>query len=393
MRSRKGGGPARRTHRLRRRLLVALAVVVVLIPIVGGAGWWYVNHKLGQIHTIAIQRGLLHGTRPGRPFNVLLIGSDSRQFEKPGSSSSQFGSASAVTGQRSDVVIIARVVPATKQIYMLSIPRDLYVNIPGKIPYISGMNRINAAFNSGPSLLIETLKADFGIGINHFAEINFAGFQSMVDAVGGIHVDFPDQLTDAYSGLGIYHTGCQLIHGAQSLAFVRSRHLQYKVNGVWTPDYGSDWSRIRRQDIFFHALLKQVKNEDLNPIAMNNLLGAVVKNIVIDSTMSKSGLLGLAYGFRGTSPTSIHTEVLPTAPDTLPSGAEVLQSAQPYDAKMVASFLAEGTGHRASGSRPKAASPTTTATGNSASTTTTTAPNSSNVVFDKQAEPWNGSAC
>ena len=390
-----------RGQRWRRRIIGAFAAVLIAIPAAAGASWWYLNYKLDQAHRVHIAKGILKRAKPGAPFNVLLIGSDSRSFVNTPGQANRFGSGSVVTGQRSDVVIIARIVPATKQIYMLSIPRDTWVNIPGHVQYISGMNRINAAFNSGAGLLIRTLRADFGIPIEHFAEINFAGFQSMVQAVGGIRIDFPYPVEDAYTGLSVQHTGCQLISGGNSLAFVRSRHLYYKQNGVWQPDYGSDWSRIRRQDVFFHALLDQVKSKALDLPAMTALLGAVVKNLTIDSTFTNTELIKLAWDFRHTSTSSIHTEVLPTVPDVLPSGADVLLEAQPYDSQMIAKFLAIGVTHRAaasttttttiaSGGSGSSTSSTTTST--STTTTTTTTPSSS-VVFDNQPEPWNGTPC
>lgn len=385
----------------RRRLAIGLGAVVLLVLVAGGVAWWYLNHELDAARRVTIGRGILHVSKPGAPYNLLLIGSDTRQFVNNAQQARAFGSGSVVTGQRSDVVIIARIVPATKQIYMLSIPRDTWVNIPGHVQYISGMNRINAAFNSGAGLLIRTLRADFGIPIEHFAEINFAGFQSMVQAVGGIRIDFPYPVEDAYTGLSVQHTGCQLISGGNSLAFVRSRHLYYKQNGVWQPDYGSDWSRIRRQDVFFHALLDQVKSKALDLPAMTALLGAVVKNLTIDSTFTNTELIKLAWDFRHTSTSSIHTEVLPTVPDVLPSGADVLLEAQPYDSQMIAKFLAIGVTHRAaasttttttiaSGGSGSSTSSTTTST--STTTTTTTTPSSS-VVFDNQPEPWNGTPC
>ena len=395
--ARGGSRRARRAARTpaqgwRRRLAIGLGAVVLLVLVAGGVAWWYLNHELDAARRVTIGRGILHVSKPGAPYNLLLIGSDTRQFVNNAQQARAFGSGSVVTGQRSDVVIIARVVPAERRIYMLSIPRDTYVNIPGHVRYISGMNRVNAAFNEGPGLLIETLKRDFGIPIDHFAEVNFAGFQGMVDAVGGIRIDFPYPLRDAYTGLGIGHTGCQLISGGNALAYVRSRHLYYRQGGAWTPDYGSDWSRIRRQDVFFHALLDQVRQKATNVVAMNDLLGAVVHNLTVDSTMSNSMLINLALQFRHVDAGAIHTEVLPTIPDVLPSGADVLLPAEPFDRRMVASFLALGTARHHRAHPPTTAAPGST-TPTTAAPVTTTAPSSSNVVFDNQPEPWNGTPC
>src|SRR5262249_1646499 len=149
-------------------------------------------------------------------------------------------------------------VPATKSVTVLSIPRDLWVDIPGD-GTIQGPNRINAAFDDGPDLLIQTIEQVLHIPINHYVSINFNGFQSMVDALGGITMDFPTEVRDAYSGLHVTTTGCQLVNGATALELVRARHLQYvNANGYWTVDGLSDFSRIQRQDAFFRAVLAKL---------------------------------------------------------------------------------------------------------------------------------------
>jgi LCP family protein required for cell wall assembly len=379
-----------------RRAIATVVSLVVITALVVGAGYWYVNYRLDQIPRVGSAKDQLHHSPPGAPFDVLLIGSDTRQFENK-NGSSEFGSSSVVTGQRSDVTIIARVIPAEHQVYLLSIPRDTLVNIPGHVPYISGQNRINAAFNSGPGLLIKTIKADFGIPIDHFAEINFAGFQGMVNAVGGIKIDFPYRLKDSYSNLSIDHRGCQLIHGAEALAFVRSRHLYYKEHGTWLYDGMSDWSRIRRQDVFFRALVDRVKSEALNLPAMNSLLISVVRNLTLDSNFTNSDLLSLVYDFRHAGVGNVHSEVLPTIPYIEASGANVLLQAKGPDEAMIKKFMAEGT---KPAKTPPTTSPSTTSPGSSTSstsststTTTTTTSPSSSVVFDTQPEPWNGTPC
>ena len=90
-----------------------------------------------------------------------------------------FGTAGQEGGQRSDVTMIARIIPGQKEVYILSIPRDLWVDIPGHAAGISGMNRINAAFNNGPDLLIQTIEQVLHIPINHYVSVNFNGFQGM----------------------------------------------------------------------------------------------------------------------------------------------------------------------------------------------------------------------
>ena len=157
--------------------------------------------------------------------------------------------------------MVARFDPATKTVTILSIPRDLWVDIPGDVSGISGMNRINAAFDSGPDLLVQTIEQDLGIPINHYMAVDFPGFSGMVNALGGVTMDFPTPVKDAYTGLDVTTTGCQVVNGTAALQLVRSRHLYYMdSNGEWEYDGQSDFSRIQRQDAFFRAVLAKVES-------------------------------------------------------------------------------------------------------------------------------------
>ncbi len=351
--ARNGAGRPRR--RGRRILIVGFSSVIVLALLLGVTAAIYARYRYDQIPKVTIHsltpESQPTNKQPSPPFDVLLVGSDSRSFVQTSQQQSQFGN--NVTGQRSDVIIIARVAPALHQVMMLSIPRDTWINIPGKVPYISGMNRINAAFNSGPDLLVQTIQKDFGIPINHYLAVNFAGFAGIVDALGGIYLDFKMPVKDKNSGLNITQAGCQKLSGPQALSLVRSRDEYYSPSpGVWDYDGMGDWSRIRRQDAFFHAVLAKVDGSFTDPIEMNNFIGAAVKDVTIDSALSESALLSMANDFRGLGQKALNTEVLPTEPEVL-NGADVLLPAQPYDQQMIAKFLAFGT-------KPATSSSTTT---------------------------------
>src|ERR1019366_1595302 len=106
--------------------------------------------------------------------DILLVGSDSRSCVKTAVGAKAFGSSATQTGQRSDVIIVARFISATHHVEMFSIPRDTWVAIAGT----KGSDKINAAFNTGPNQLVETIQNDFHIPINHVMMTSFCGFQS-----------------------------------------------------------------------------------------------------------------------------------------------------------------------------------------------------------------------
>jgi LCP family protein required for cell wall assembly len=362
----------RHKHRWRRRILWGLGFVVFLAAAGVGGLYYYVNYRYDQIKKIH-SKHLVAQAPPGQPFTMLLVGSDSRAFVQNSVQQNAFGSAAAQGGQRSDVTMLARFVPATKTVVILSIPRDLWVDIPGNETDISGMNRINAAFNNGPDLLIQTIEQDLGVPINHYVSVDFPGFQGMVDALGGITMDFPTEVKDSYSGLDVTTTGCQVVPGTTALELVRARHLYYMQDGVWEYDGQSDFSRIQRQDAFFRALLDKLDTMSLNPFTVNAFIGAAVGNLTIDDTLSKGDLFNIATEFRGLPSSHFVTETLPTTEFVTSGGADVLQAAQPYAYEMLEEFKTLGV---APPKAPKAA-PTTT-------TTTTTVPTEPHSSVDVQ---------
>ena len=382
---------ATKGRRWPKRVLIGVAILVLLGVLGGVGGWFYVNSVLGSIKRVSVPTVTPESS--GAPIDILLVGSDSRQFvDTPGEASS-FGSASTQTGQRSDVIIVVRVVPKTRQIEMLSIPRDTYVPIPGT----GGSNRVNAAFNTGPSLLVKTIQQDFGIPINHVMVANFVGFEGMVNALGGISLDFPYPVRDPYSGLNVSTLGCQTVNGKTALALVRSRHLYYFKDGTWNYDGMSDWSRIQRQQAFFHAVLNKANSEFPNLLAINNFLQATASDLQVDSGFTTREMISLGLKFHGVASSNLATEVLPTTGTTI-DGADVLLAAQPYAQQMISAFLAFGSSTSSKTAKTTAylgsVAGTALAVTASSETATTTPP--SGVVFDNPKnlpEPWNPKPC
>jgi LCP family protein required for cell wall assembly len=301
--------------------------VFTALSILGAGGaYGYVQWRLGQIKRIAVSD--LH--RQGHssqsksdgsslaPFSMLVIGSDTRDLGAGGGI--QFGTPGQVDGQRSDSIILVRIVPKTRSLALLSIPRDTLVPIPGY-----GTTRINTAFNSGtPSLLVTVLDQDFGIQINHVAVFNFDTFRAVADAVGGVEQYFPTPAKDIYSLLNIPAAGCVNLSGSRALAFVRSREYQYYLDGEWQyqlfPE--SDLARIQRQQAFFKALARKAKSvAPTNPIALNGVIAGITKNLTVDNSFGNSLIIKLAQDFRSANLSTIPSYTYPTVNSTAVPGA------------------------------------------------------------------------
>jgi LCP family protein required for cell wall assembly len=316
-------------------------VVIVALALVGvGSGYFYVTYRFSQVTKVTVKH--LKKAPVGLPFNVLLIGSDSRA-QASTADQAHFGNESTAGGQRSDVVKIVHIVPATGQVSILSIPRDTVVTVAGDTSQIGHYNRINSTYNDGPDQLVQTIENNFGIPIEHIVQINFEGFRGAVDAIGGINLNFPYPAKDAYTGLDITSPGCQHLNGGYALAVARSRHYEYEKNGEWIYDGTSDFGRIQRQNAFLKAVINQAESK-YNPLTLNAFVGSVVQGVTIDSTFSVSDLISLARQFHTFASNSLQTATLPTYGATsshFASLGSVLYVQQPQATDVITQFLGE----------------------------------------------------
>jgi len=314
-------------------------VVVVSLALVGVAsGYVYVQYRFNQVTKVTVRH--LKVAPVGTPFNVLLVGSDTR-LGISGTDQNAYGSTSTAGGQRSDVVKIVHVVPATGQVSVLSIPRDTVLTVAGDTSQIGKYNRINATYNTGPDQLVQSIEANFGIPIAHVVQLNFVGFRGAVDAIGGVDLNFPNPARDDYTGLDIKTTGCQHLNGGYSLAVARSRHYQYYANGYWQYDGTSDFGRIQRQNAFLKALIDQAEKQ-YNPLTLNAFIGSVVQGVTIDSTFNIRDLVSLAQQFKSFASGTLATSTLPTfssGSSTFGYLGSVLYVQQPQADQVISQFL------------------------------------------------------
>lgn len=283
--------------------MVALTGFVAFCVLVAAAGFAYVEYRNHQIRKLSVSG--LAVDPPSGVENILLVGSNSR-CALNGKQAAQFGSCAQVGGARSDVTMLLHLDPANHSAFILSIPRDLFVPIPGT----TAANRVDAALNAGPTRLVHTIEDDLGIPINHFVELNFDTFQGVVNALGGINMEFPDPVKDAYSGLNVPIPGCHHLNGTQALAVVRARHLYYKQNGQWLYDGLGDISRIDRDHEFLKVLAASIKGRLDNPVTVNSIFGSIAPDLLVDKGFSMSEMINLVLGFRGLNPASVPTRTL-----------------------------------------------------------------------------------
>ena len=264
-------------------------------------------------------------TEAREPLVFLVIGSDSRARLD---SLQNFGEAA---GERSDVIMLVKLDPSDGKAQILSLPRDLLVEIPGR-----GTNRINAAYAyGGAPLMVRTVKEATGLPIHHYVEVDFVGFQAIVDEVGGVTINFPYPARDENSGL-LVEAGSQTLNGPQALAYARSRHYQEFQDGAWVSVEASDIGRTKRQQQLVLAIITALKKPS-TLTETGSIVGSFAQHLSADSALIESSLIQLAFQMRGISSETIETATLATYGDDY-NGMSVVRMDQPRAEAMIASF-------------------------------------------------------
>jgi len=335
-----------------RVLLVAVLLVLLLAAGVAAVGYWQARSIVDQLQAGDKRVEVLGAKRqlhvePKRRLvapkveaasgaqTVLLIGSD-RRWQTPASAA------------RSDTLILARIDASGHRISLLSIPRDLYVPIAGH-----GSDRINAAYTyGGAALLIKTVREVFGVRIDHFVEVNFAGFRKLVDSVGGIYLPVDQRyfnenvgtLATDYSNIDL-EPGYQKLNGTQALEFARFRHTD------------SDFYRAARQQLFLRAVLGKLSTFTPNLLALRDRATAFAAATTSDIS-SLSELWWLFRAVHGT-PASKLTRTTLQAQDLTLYGAYYL-SATDEERQTAVQALFAGPSHPSTGSKTTATTPAAT---------------------------------
>jgi len=246
--------------------------------------------------------------------NYLVLGVDNRS----GLTKAERAAAGNVTGssgsRNSDTMMFVHLNLLKNHTTIVSIPRDLYVDIPGY-----GYNKINSAFSHGPGVVVKTVERLTGMPINHYVAVNFAGFEGVVNAIGGVTVCIDKPLIDTLSHLDLPHAGCYKLEGTEALSFVRARHVQ----GDLIPDF----SRIERQQVFFRAMLSKMISAG-SLFHIRELFSAIKHNVTIDQQLNVYALQDLLNKLDSVGQSGVDFRAVPAEPFTQ-NGIDYVRALQP----------------------------------------------------------------
>lgn len=300
------------------RVMVTVGCLIIAVSLGGATVAGYIGIRYGQIDRVSDIT--LQSKAAGEPANYLLVGTDSREGIDPTDPDSG-GFLGDGGCECTDTIMVLRVDPKQREAYLLSFARDLYIPISG-----TGQTaRINTAHAHGVQTLIDTIQDNFEIPINHYVEIDFVGFQRLVDAVGGVPLWFDAPVRDANTGLDVPGAECQVLDGEQARKFVRSRHLEYQdEDGDWVPDPSADLGRITRQQVFVRRAVAKAVNEGLsNPVTLNELVSAGVANVSLDELLGAGELLSIGRAFAEFDSDELVSYSIPSEPMRTSAGAQV----------------------------------------------------------------------
>jgi LCP family protein required for cell wall assembly len=319
------GAPRSATVTFLWRFVISLVITsVVTVGIVAGVNRG-IDDRVAKIERIK----LAVAPAPPQGANFLIIGSDTRAFVKDQGDAQAYGDPNVETGARSDTLMVAHVEPGSQRTVVVSFPRDLMVDVAGES---GNPNMINSAYSTGgPQAVIDTLKANFGIDINHYMEVDFESFQAIVDAIGNVNIYVPGELLDTSADGGtsfhsIYGAGCYSMNGPVALSYVRSRHMlkvdpegTFEADGKsWSPaDGNSDLDRITRQQDFVRQLAAVAVGRSLsNPFTAVELADNVLGYLKVDSGFGRGDADALIRAFRTVDVNDTNAVQFETIPTT-----------------------------------------------------------------------------
>ncbi|AZM46376.1 transcriptional regulator [Streptomyces sp. WAC 06738] len=282
--------PRRRMRRGRKVLLGAVIMLFAGVLMVAGGLWWAYEHYTGRVDRIpnAFPTNVPEKHRPAPSKGgetYLLVGVDARS-DLPLTGDGAGEHTWKPGAQRSDTMMLVHLPEGRDGGYVVSLPRDSWVNIPGR-----GDAKLNAAFSyGGPPLLIDTVQRMTKVKIDHLAVIDWSGFKRLTDAVGGVDITI-DETTPRRNGGGEWTAGTHHMDGKTALDYVRERHGLPR----------GDLDRTQRQQNFLRAVITETMSSDnfSNPLKVKRLLDAVTATVSVDDRFSDGAMRDLMWDMKG----------------------------------------------------------------------------------------------
>ncbi|WP_284980188.1 LCP family protein [Arthrobacter sp. fls2-241-R2A-200] len=287
-----------------RNVLLGFAAAVLVAALIGG-GYLFNLAQTFNSGTTKIEAAFPdESTRPQKAepvngtaaVNILVMGSDTR------GSSGLDVSTQAPTDQRADTLMLVHIPADRKNVYAVSLMRDLWIDIPGH-----GQAKINAALAlGGVPLMVQTVESLLQQRIDHVAMMDFEGFKGLTDALGGVEVDVKIPFAPASGPMKghYYAAGKQTLNGDEALAFVRERKSFSD----------GDYQRVRNQQAFMKAIISKTiaRNTLTNPVTVSSMVSAVSPFISVDKGFDAAALGGLALGLKDLKASDTVMFTLPT---------------------------------------------------------------------------------
>ncbi|MFD0126133.1 LCP family protein [Streptomyces virginiae] len=284
-------GPGHAPDWGRRIKIGSIVLVSALLVTTVGTYFWADSKVRREVDLSKV----IERPKEGDCTTYLIVGSDSREgMSDEEKKKLHTGSAE---GKRTDSMMI--LAKCSSGNTMISLPRDSDVEIPSFVGSESGKKfpaqgrrvKLNAAYaEDGPELLVRTVEHNTGLRIDHYAEIGFAGFANIVDALGGVELDIEKGFKDEKSGAD-FQAGKQTLNGEQSLAFVRTRYAFAE----------SDLQRTKNQQKFLSTLASQAATPStiVNPFALYPMLGAGLDTLIVDKDMGLWDMGQMFFAMKG----------------------------------------------------------------------------------------------
>lgn len=312
--SRSARNRAERRKKKRTQGIVASIVAVLLVAILGAGYVLFDLQRQFNTKSNTVSLGFSDSEQQARPvkspddtsMNVLLLGVDHADGDA--------GESAALTravSQRSDSMMLVHIPEDRSQVYVMSMVRDMYVNIPGY-----GKNKLNAAISlGGVPLLLQTVENLFNSKIDHIVMVDFEGFKELSSALGGVTVEneipFTANDTDYY-----YPTGQISLEGDRALRFVRER--KSFTNG--------DYQRVANQRKFISAAANQLLSTETltNPVKLYKIVDEVSPYLTFDEGFDAATLVGLGMQLKNVDTENMAMFTMPTAGSaTSPDGQSI----------------------------------------------------------------------